>query len=478
MPAEQEVTTGARQAAAVPNAMAPNRPRALRYVGLLALLLYGTAGGVASAQDAQYWTNQFGNRARLLGGAVIGSSTDLSAVYYCPGALALIENPELVLSANVFQYTRYAVQVADGDDVDLTDDHFTTAPALVAGEIRFGFLGDTRFGYSVLTRYKSEIRLAGARIVPDPPDSTGLSYFAGDTGNEQKLAETWVGFTLARALGGKWGIGVSPYLTVRSQRIATDLAIQTLDTLGTAAAFAETRRISYYNWRLLLKIGASANYGAWRFGATVTTPSLRLIGRGETYFNRSLVTSIQPGSLLADRQEDLVADYISPWAVGVGAGYQHGHSALNFAAEYFFGIDPREVLATEPFNDPDTGEQIDVNLGQEATAVLNFAVGWQQRFSEKLEAYAGFRTDFSGKPDDAENVFPLSQWNIYHLSGGAIFDLGRSHFTVGGVAAWGRSEQTRSLTASWDGYETAASFGTQLKYLRLTAILGFSIYFA
>jgi hypothetical protein len=41
--------------------------------------------GPATAQDSQWWTNQYGNRARLLGGAVIGSARDLSAVYYNPG---------------------------------------------------------------------------------------------------------------------------------------------------------------------------------------------------------------------------------------------------------------------------------------------------------------------------------------------------------------------------------------------------------
>jgi len=48
------------------------RSRAL--FGAVALLLAGAVGlpRVIAAQDAQYWTNQYGNEARLLGGSVIG----------------------------------------------------------------------------------------------------------------------------------------------------------------------------------------------------------------------------------------------------------------------------------------------------------------------------------------------------------------------------------------------------------------------
>ncbi|MEE9578502.1 MAG: hypothetical protein V3W24_02925, partial [Gemmatimonadota bacterium] len=59
------------------------------------LILGATAE--AAAQDAHYWTTQYGNRSRLLAGAVIGSVDDVSSVFYNPGALALLEKPELLL---------------------------------------------------------------------------------------------------------------------------------------------------------------------------------------------------------------------------------------------------------------------------------------------------------------------------------------------------------------------------------------------
>ena len=457
-----------------------NSPHVLRKLlfGGLGLLLICAPGDTAWAQDAQYWTNQYGNRARLLAGAVIGSSTDLASVYYNPGALALVENPELLLSANVFQYTRYTLQLTDSDMTDLSSSRTGGAPSIFAGEIKFGFLGQTRFGYSMLTRYKSDIRLESVAIRPEPSAYPELEFFSSAFDGEQKMTETWVGFTLSQPVGKRWGIGISPYLTVRSQRISSELMAQAVDTTGLAAVFLEGRDVRFDNWRLLLKIGASAEYGAWRFGATVTTPSLKLFGSGDAYITQSLVVQGGIGSVMAQLQEDVAADYISPLAVGAGVGYERGRSVLNLAVEYFSKVGARDVLATEPVQDPITGDPIDVNLRQELDAVLNLAVGWQQRFSEKLEGYGGFRTDFSAKPDDSQSVFPLSSWNIYHLSGGATFDMGRSHFTLGAVVAWGQSDEERITGGEGeDGEAPQFDIATRMKYFRTTLILGFSIFF-
>ena len=64
----------------------------------------------AKAQDANYWTHQYGSRSTLLGGAVIGSVLDLSATYYNPGALSLIDEPDVLLAAKVFEYPNYTIK--------------------------------------------------------------------------------------------------------------------------------------------------------------------------------------------------------------------------------------------------------------------------------------------------------------------------------------------------------------------------------
>ena len=75
--------------------------------------------GVARAQDTQYWTQQYGTRAELLGGAVVGSFLDLSATFYNPGALAMMERSAVLLSANAFEYISTEVKYGETVSEDL-----------------------------------------------------------------------------------------------------------------------------------------------------------------------------------------------------------------------------------------------------------------------------------------------------------------------------------------------------------------------
>ena len=73
----------------------------------------------AIAQDAHYWNIQYGTRSTLLGGAVIGSVSDLSATYYNPGAVALFEDTKFILSARVYQLETITVEDGAGNGRDL-----------------------------------------------------------------------------------------------------------------------------------------------------------------------------------------------------------------------------------------------------------------------------------------------------------------------------------------------------------------------
>ena len=126
------------------------------------LLVAGVLLGVpaeAAAQDAHYWSTQYGNRSRLLAGAVIGSVDDASSVYYNPGALALLEKAELLLGGNVFQYTDLTYEGAVAGELDLTSDRFKSVPAMLAGEFPFKFLGKNRLAYSYLVRADFDFRI-------------------------------------------------------------------------------------------------------------------------------------------------------------------------------------------------------------------------------------------------------------------------------------------------------------------------------
>ncbi len=229
---------------------------------------------------------------------------------------------------------------------------------------------------------------------------------------------------------------------------------------------------------MLAKIGIAARYDPWWFGVSVTTPSLNISGQGTTALTRSVISDDGLGDLFADLQEDVSANYKSPASIGAGLGYTWNEkTTLHFASEYFAPVDANEVLDLAPLLDPESGDTLAAGLRQEADAVLNWAVGLQHVFSEDLEAYAGFHSDYSARPETQEPAFPVSNWNIWHLAGGAAAGLGRSRFTLGGVVAWG-SAPGEPIPATGDP-EVDDGLGlpaaTEIRYFRLTVLIGFSI---
>lgn len=83
----------------------------------------------------------------------------MSALYYNPGALALVAKPQLLLSGTVFRYERVGFANALGPGENLSDSRFALVPSLFAGEIHFEGLGENRIGYAFLTRQAAEFRV-------------------------------------------------------------------------------------------------------------------------------------------------------------------------------------------------------------------------------------------------------------------------------------------------------------------------------
>ena len=87
-----------------------------------ALLALAWPAGVA-AQDAHYWTYGYGPVGQLTEGTLVGGVEDLSAVYYNPAALALIEEPRFVIGLTSVEFAllevllRVAGQVVTREDL-------------------------------------------------------------------------------------------------------------------------------------------------------------------------------------------------------------------------------------------------------------------------------------------------------------------------------------------------------------------------
>ena len=452
----------------------------------VAVLILATSAGGAFAQDAHYWNLQYGNRARLLGCAVIGSVLDVGAVYYNPGALSLTESKGLLLAGNVFEFRSLTWKDALGPGRDLRDTNFGGVPSLFAGEFRFGFLGDHRLAYSFLTRQTFNVRLTATGVSTDPfPDIPELGTLAANVILEQDMNEYWGGLTWSHTLGTHLGLGVSTFFAVRNQR--TEFSTQT-ELVGTdtnqAVASLQGRSYDFQDWRLLWKIGLGAKFEEWELGMNVTTPSVGLWGSGAAASNNAEIaqnidTSGNPDLPLVevDFQDGVSSDYQSPLAIGAGAAYRLGATKLYASAEWFNRIDPYRVMDTQPFIGQTSGDTLIFNVVADADPVLNWGVGVEHNFNERTGIYGSFATDFSSTSPESEANTSVTFWDLYHASLGTTFTVGQSVWTVGGILGFGGQTIEGIDVIPGDDEIVPALGETKLSIVSFTFILGFELAF-
>ncbi len=460
------------------------RPRsALILAGAFLFLCSGTI----RAQDAQYWTNDYGNRARLLGGAMVGSASDLSAVYYNPGRLALLDQPEAFLTGYVFNYDHLKVSNPEANGDGVTSSRVDAAAALVAGELRLGFLGNSHLAYSFLNRSLFDIRLKDDVILEgnDLEGIPGLDLLAGNLGYETRLSEYWAGLTWSKPLGGGLGLGISNYVAVRNQRGRGALDVQSLNDSDEATIVARIRDYSYDSWRLLWKIGIGWEKDRWGLGLTVTTPGLKLWGSGEESINRTLVSQTElpngslPNRVALDSQQDLPSNYNSPLSIAVGAAYSVSEATRVHAAAEWFESNDITILTAAPFEPQTGGAPIDPSVRLAMKSVMNAGIGVEHTVSKAITSYASFRTDFSGarEPRPTETTFAI--WNLYHVGAGVQATVNRSDFTLGLMYSWGSETRENALLDSdIDGGGGFLFDQTEFSFMRLTLLLGFQLAFA
>jgi hypothetical protein len=106
-----------------------NRSLYWSYLAILMISIFVIKKGLA--QDTHYWNLQYGTRSTLLGGAVIGSVSDMAATYYNPAALALFPAPEILLSGKVYQYSSLSMENGAGPGEDLTSSTIEAAPTFL-----------------------------------------------------------------------------------------------------------------------------------------------------------------------------------------------------------------------------------------------------------------------------------------------------------------------------------------------------------
>jgi len=445
---------------------------------LAAALLLALGTGAARAQDSNYWSQAYGTRARLLGGVVTGSSSDISSVFYNPGALALSQSTELLLAGSAYQYQRVQVTGGSGATRDIVTSNFGAVPSLFAGELP-RMRGD-RWAYSFLTRQAANIQIDGHYTTGVDASSplANPSFAALQFQLHQNMSENWFGATWSHALSPTLGLGLSPYLAVRSQQTIVTFMAEGQNAGGQSAILNMSRDFDYLHWRLLARIGLSGIRDSLTYGVTLTTPSLGLFGSGATHNNTTLIDQTgNVGNVVgASYQEELKATYRSPFGTGVGASYGIGATRFHAAAEWFAEVPLYTVLPATAFTirTPTGDSTVTAEVNDKLDAVFNFGVGLEHRFSPVLVGFASYHSDQSGRNDGQAPGASITAWNLQHVTGGAMLHAFRSDFAFGLTTAFA-SQPAPVLPARPDGKPTPQ--GAEVHELLTTVSLGWKITF-
>jgi hypothetical protein len=426
------------------------------------------------AQDDHYWAQQFGAMGTLMGGAMIGNVGDNSAVYYNPGALAFISNPSLSVDADVYRMDKILISDGAGKDMDLNSAQLSVYPQIIAGMMNLFKNSKFRFSYTMLTRNHANVLMntrytaqaSGADQVD--PDTTDIS-FVGVYDYVNQLNELWFGMGVAYPLSDELGLGATFYSSYRGQSYQLTNYVKEVEYLDTNQVFrtqTNDQAVNYHTFRLLIKFGMSYSLGPWKFGLTVTTPSVGQYGKGDVQRENSVITvsenpsDMEDNFLIMDRKTGEKARYRHPLSIAVGAEYKTAKTRLAVSAEYFFRIGVYHLLEPDaaPFVYPPS--YLDsanykpltdnyLHVENAARPVLNIGIGYSQVIYKKLTLLLGAYTDFSSYDQTAETddlLHGFGGFDIYHGSAGLAYHRQKQTISLGFSYAFAPSKQVPPYT--------------------------------
>jgi hypothetical protein len=430
-----------------------------------------------TAQENNYWNIQYGTRSTLLGGAVIGSVSDLSATFYNPGAIALFPDVKFILSAQVYQMDNFTIKdgAAEGKDLDYSS--IVPSPNFVAFDLGFDFLGNDRLAFSILTRQNSNLEFS-TRIIDSLEvieSSPGKESFAGGINAEKKFNDVWGGMTYSTKLSETIGLGVTGYVSYRSHKATSLTILQALQSNGDIASYSNITNYRFSNCRTLLKAGIGFNLNPLTIGLTVTSPSLNIFGSGSVG-THLFISGIDSNRFDSNYQEDIKSKFNSSWAAGLGGAYNFGKIKLHLSAEWYDAISKYDVLNTETYISQSSGEVLTNDLTHEAKSIINFGLGLDYFASDSLIFSLSTTSDFSAFVENTStNLASYSAWDLIHIAGGSTFHVWKSEITVGVVYSFGSQTLANKIDITPGDDNNSLDRQSEFKYSQIKVLLGFEL---
>jgi hypothetical protein len=434
----------------------PKTMGATMRLALLALCLACCV--TVSAQDQNYWFQQFGTRSHLLGGSVVGGVDDTSAGYYNPSRLAFVDNPELSVSATVYQFDRYFIRDGAGKDRDLMSINWRVVPSLVSGIHLFDFAPDHAFGHTILARhyYNNSVsarREATENVIGDIRSPGNEDYTAQIT-VDVDLQEYWAGLSWAWRITDFLSIGATAFGALRVEKSLVNIDARAVWFNGTtfeAASVSNEAYINYVDIRMFGKLGIALDLGDFKAGITATTQAVHIWGQGSVSRNLEVVNvdadqnGVGDSLVFNDRQDERPTEFRSPWSFAAGVEYTVPETRTRICAsvEWFMPvgaytvIQPKSDAFLQGVGNAFGGSNDFLRVRDTHHGIFNVAAGVSQVFGTgwlgEWSGHWGFYTDFSSNvPKTSAHIhLGATEWDLYHGMTGITIRSEKSEFGIG-----------------------------------------------
>ncbi|RCH54702.1 hypothetical protein DJ568_09420 [Mucilaginibacter hurinus] len=447
------------------------------------LVLLCFCGLKSFAQDTHYWSADYSPAGFIVPGAVITNNRDSGVVFYNPALLAFTNKNSANISGNLYQLQSIRIKNGAGPGRHLTSNNAGIVPQMVSGTMRFKGSKPFTIGYALiqdhLINYQASQQFDGRIDALLNVYSPGDEFFLGQYSLQNKVNSTSGMLSGGFKLSPRLALGFTAEGRVHTQFYSSDKSLRAIINDGRNSPFPPFVNVQeFYQAKvthagLRFKTGLSYDLNRHHFGLMLTTPLLKLYGRGSILSDNALnnlAVFSEDGSQPVDtlnllvnaRQTKLKANWKMPFSAAVGYSYDFKKGQLYFAGEYFNSVADYNILlsnrdlvarpATE-VNSFITGEFF--KLKDARTSVFNFGMGVSYEIKQDVTGYLSARLDKSYSDDNAFKddlgfVSHLSSWDNIHWQVGANLKRRRFNLRAGLLFTHGYT----------NGYEQPINFST------------------
>lgn len=310
-------------------------------------------------------------------------------------------------------------------------------------------------GLAAFQRFKTDIKFKD-RVV-DNVDNTNLLLFRADVDFKRKISEDWLGIGMAYNFNERFAIGLTQFSVWHSQDLDLNFKKEIVFNNFPEKVSLSWRSELEYGFSaysaFITKLGLSYIHDYFSLGLTYTSPLYGTIRKGASYSieDNRINLADDEFSSYSNRSEVSSLQYKSSSSVGFGADFSIDNTKISFATEYFFDLEEYTIFedTDDSFEGLAANESLtEISIKTNNSSVLNLAVGFQHSISPKTTWYGGFRTDKDQNNSillNNNNEYLGSVGDIYHISGGCTFTIGKNKISLGTDLGYGRNSGGQQL---------------------------------